>query len=82
MVVVVLVVFLVQQLTPTSTQQEDIELSFNYVLTPAVDPVHGVRLESTVPAVDLALQYVINATSLLPDVNLTYHKLAAEVGHS
>ena len=50
--------------------------SFGSVLTgPAVDPVHGVRLESTVPAVDLALQYVSNATNLLPDVNLTYDQI-------
>ena len=50
--------------------------SFSSVLTgPAVDPVHGVRLESTVPAIDLALQYVSNATNLLPDVNLTYNQI-------
>ncbi len=50
--------------------------AFSYLLTgPAVDPVYGVSVESTVPAVDLALQYISNATNLLPDVNLNYSQV-------
>ena len=50
--------------------------AFSYVLTgPAEDPVHGVRLDSTVPAVDLALQYVSNATNLLPNITLAYTQI-------
>ena len=47
--------------------------SFSYVLSvSAVDPVYGVRLDSTVPAVELALDHVNTNPTLLPGVNLTY----------
>ena len=47
--------------------------SFSYVLSSsAVDPVYGVRLDSTVSAVDLALDYINSNSSLLPAINLTY----------
>ena len=43
-----------------------------YVLSvSAVDPVYGVRLDSTVPAVELALDHVNTNPTLLPGVNLT-----------
>lgn len=49
--------------------------AFSLVLTrPAVDPVYGVSLESTVPAIDLALQYVSNATSLIPNLTPSYNQ--------
>ena len=48
-------------------------LKFSYVLSfPAVDPVYGVSVASTVPAVDLALDYINNNSTLLPGLNLTY----------
>ena len=51
--------------------------AFSYVLSSsAVDPVYGVRLDSTVPAVDLALQYINNNSSLLPAINLTYGEVS------
>ena len=48
--------------------------AFSYVLSPssAVEPLYGVRLNSTVPAVDLALQYINSNSTLLPGLNLTY----------
>ena len=47
--------------------------AFSYVLSsPAVDPVYGVSVASTVPAVDLALDYINNNPTLLPGLNLTY----------
>ena len=55
---------------------------FSSVLTgPAVDPVHGVSLESTVPAIDLALQYVSDAGSLLPNISLSYDQTQLQVSH-
>ena len=55
--------------------------AFKYALAgPAVmDPVYGVSLESTVPAVDLALQYINDATDLLPNVSLVYNRTTLEV---
>ena len=51
----------------------DDNATFSYVLSEsAVDPVYGVRLDSTVPAVELALDHVNNNPTLLPGVNLTY----------
>ena len=47
--------------------------AFRYVLGPSLEPVHGVRLESTVPAVDLALQLINNNSTLLPGYSLSYH---------
>ena len=45
------------------------QLSFSYVLSTSVEPVYGVSLESTVPAVDLALQHINQNTQY----NLTYN---------
>ena len=58
--------------------------AFRHVLAgPAVvDPVYGVSLESTVPAVDLALQYINDATDLLPNVSLVYNQTSLEVSTS
>ncbi len=70
--IVPLLSLILQQPTPASTQ----EVNFSYALTgPAVDPVYGVSLESTVPAVNLALQYISNATNLLPSISLTYQEI-------
>ena len=50
--------------------------AFAYLITSSssckVDPVYGVGLERTVPAVDLALDYINFHTDLLPTINLTY----------
>ena len=67
-----LVLLLACLLHPVASNNK-IELQFSYVLTPsAVDPVHGVGLESTVPAVDLALVLINNDSNLLPGYSLGY----------
>ena len=49
---------------------------FAYLITSSfscmVDPVYGVSLERTVPAVDLALEYINLHPDLFPAINLTY----------
>ena len=65
-------VFYVFLATQTSLISSD-KGAFSYVLTSTVDTLYGVRLESTVPAVDLALDYINNNSSLLPGLNLTYN---------
>ena len=68
----VVLVLLVALMNAVATSGSAINLQFSYVLTSTVDPLYGVRLESTVPAVDLALDYINNNSSLLPGYNLTY----------
>ena len=50
--------------------------AFAYLITPSsscmVDPVYQIGLERTVPAVDLALDYINFHSDLLPAINLTY----------
>ena len=48
--------------------------AFSYVVSSSaeLDPVYGVRLDSTVPAVDLALEYINNNSTLLPGITLSY----------
>ena len=61
-----------------------VELKFSYVLSEsAVDPVYGVRLDSTVPAVELALDHVNNNPTLLPGYTLQYNTvLRSEVKYT
>ena len=57
-------------------QSEKVDLQFSYVLSgSAVDPVYGVSLESTVYAVDLALQHINSNSTLLPGYNLNYARI-------
>ena len=52
-----------------------VEVNFSFVLAgPAVDPVYGMSLTSTVPAVDKALQLINNTANLLPDISLSYEE--------
>ena len=71
----VLLAFTAYQPLLTSSQSTELEVQqilFSYGLTSAeLDPVYGVRLDSTVPAVDLALEYINNST-LLPGITLSY----------
>ena len=51
--------------------------TFTFLLTSSlptgcVDPVHGVSLEGTVTAVDLALDYINSNPDLVPATNLSY----------
>ena len=50
--------------------------AFAYLITSSslckVDPVYGVGLERTIPAVDLALDYINFHSDLFPAINLTY----------
>lgn len=47
--------------------------AFSFILSPSgVDPVYGVSLASTVPAVDLAVEYINYKSTLLPGTNLSY----------
>ena len=61
-----------------------VELKFSYVVSEsAVDPVYGVRLDSTVPAVELALDHVNNNPTLLPGYTLQYNTvLRSEVKYT
>ena len=69
-----LLVFLLVSVFPENIYSD--KGAFSYLLSSsAVDPVYGVRLDSTVPAVDLALQYINNNSSLLPAINLTYGEI-------
>ena len=64
---------LLSLLTRTNTESvSTIDIKFNYVVTSTVDPLYGVSLESTVPAVNLALDYINNNSSLLPGYSLYY----------
>lgn len=46
-------------------QGEDFtSIAVSYVLTSAVDPLYGVELESTVPALDQALDYINSNNNL------------------
>ena len=66
-----LLLFQVLDLIPPSCSDDN--ATFSYVVSvSAVDPVYGVRLDSTVPAVELALDHVNTNPTLLPGVNLTY----------
>ena len=66
-------VFLWPALVLISPSCSDDKVTFSYVLSEsAVDPVYGVRLDSTVPAVELALDHVNTNPTLLPGANLTY----------
>ena len=51
--------------------------AFSYVVSSSaeLDPVYGVRLDSTVPAVDLALEYINNNSTLLPGITLSYEQV-------
>jgi hypothetical protein len=61
----------------------EVELRFSYVLSAStVDPVYGVSLESTVPAVDLALDYINTNTTLLPGYTLSYDNSPQETAVS
>ena len=44
-----------------------------------VDPVYGVSLERTVPAVDLALEYINLHPDLFPAINLTYGSMVNSI---
>ena len=64
------------------SSQADTDLQFSYALVRASSSaVYGVGLESTVPAVDLALALVNNNSNLLPNINFTYGQVSIlEVG--
>ena len=71
---------LVLGICSTASSSAEADVSFSYTLQhtaaeQAVDPVYGVSLESTVYAVDLALQHINNNSTLLPAINLTYEQV-------
>ena len=79
MILKVLLLLAAQRVFFTASQADvRSELEFSYVLSSSVEPVYEVTLQSTVPAVKLALQLLNNST-LLPGYSLTYGKIRLEV---